>query len=76
MPILQLLSLESKIVGAAEISNFSRLMILHASELETELFDEVQSPRCTFATSIATAKLISVVASRAGYYQYKMASNI
>ena len=22
--------------------------ILHASELETELFDEVQSPRCTF----------------------------
>ena len=32
----------------------SRLMILHASELATELFDEVQSPRCT---SIATAKL-------------------
>ena len=46
----------------------SRLMILHASELETELFDEVQSPRCTFATSIATAKLTSVVASRARYY--------
>ena len=37
--------------------NSSRLVILHASELETELFDEVQSPRCTFATSIATAKL-------------------
>ena len=35
----------------------SRLMILHASELATELFDEVQSPRCTFAISIATAKL-------------------
>ena len=33
-------------------------MILHASELATELFDEVQSPRCsTFAISIATAKL-------------------
>ena len=32
----------------------SRLMILHAGELATELFDEVQSPRCT---SIATAKL-------------------
>ena len=27
----------------------SKLMILHASELATELFDEVQSPRCTFA---------------------------
>ena len=36
----------------------SRLMILHASELATELFEEVQSPRCTFATSIATAKAI------------------
>ena len=35
----------------------SRLMILHASELATKLFDEVQSPRCTFAISIATAKL-------------------
>ena len=35
----------------------SRLTILHASELATELFDEVQSPRCTFAISIATAKL-------------------
>ena len=35
----------------------SRLMILHVSELATELFDEVQSPRCTFAISIATAKL-------------------
>ena len=29
----------------------SRLMIFHASELATELFDEVQSPRCTFAIS-------------------------
>ena len=35
----------------------SRLMILHASELATELFDEVQSQRCMFAISIATAKL-------------------
>ena len=35
----------------------SRLMILHASELATELFDEVQSPRCTFVISITTAKL-------------------
>ena len=35
----------------------SRLMILHASELATELFDEVLSPRCMFAISIATAKL-------------------
>ena len=40
----------------------SRLMILHAiiydaSELATELFYEVQSPRCTFAISITTAKL-------------------
>ena len=43
----------------------SRLMILHASELATELFDEVQSPRCsTFAISIATAWF----ASRAWYY--------
>ena len=35
----------------------SRLMILHASELATELFDEVQSPRCMLAISIVTAKL-------------------
>ena len=46
----------------------SRLMILHASELPTELFDQVDSPRFTFATSIVTAKLTSVVASRARYY--------
>ena len=46
----------------------SRLMILHASELVTELFDEVQSQICMFAISIATAKLTSVVASRALYY--------
>ena len=47
----------------------SRLMILHASELATELFDEVQSPRCsTFAISIATAKLPAWFASRAWYY--------
>ena len=47
----------------------SRLMIFHASELATELFDEVQSPRCTFAISIATAicKATSVVASRHGH---------
>ena len=44
-------------------------MILHASELATELFDEVQSPRCsTFAISIATAKLPAWFASRAWYY--------
>ena len=36
-------------------SHATWLMILHASELATELFDEVQSPRCTFAISIATA---------------------
>ena len=48
-----------------------RLMILHASELATELFDEVQSPRCTFAISIATAKLpctSDTSWSRAWYY--------
>ena len=54
----------------------SRLMILHASELETELFDEVQSPRCTFATSIATAKLPAWSRHVHGITQYKMASNI
>ena len=52
----------------------SRLMIFHASELATELFDEVQSPRCTFAISIATASLQSYQYgrvtswSRAWYY--------
>ena len=58
-------------------------MILHACELATELFDEVQSPRCTFAISIATAKLTSVVCvtckqkkKKHGITQYKMASNI
>ena len=51
----------------------SSLMILHASELATELFDEVQSPRCTFATSIATAAWSRHVH---GITQYKMASNI
>ena len=35
----------------------SRLMILHASELATELFGEVQSPTCMFAISIAIAKI-------------------
>ena len=54
----------------------SRLMILHASELATELFDEVQSPRCTFATSIATAKLPAWSHHVHGITQYKMASNI
>ena len=42
-------------------------MILHAGELATELFDEVQSPRCTFAISIATSDSV-VAASRAWYY--------
>ena len=52
-------------------------MILRASELATELFDEVQSPRCsTFAISIATAKLPAWFASLHGITQYKMASNI
>ena len=51
----------------------SRLMILHASELATELFDEVQSPRCT---SIATAKLPAWSRHVHGITQYKMASNI
>ena len=31
----------------------SRLVILHASELATELFDELQSPICMFAMSIS-----------------------
>ena len=51
----------------------SRLMILHASRLATELFDEVQSPRCT---SIATAKLPAWSCHVHGITQYKMASNI
>ena len=55
----------------------SRLMILHASELETELFDEVQSPRCTFATSIADYKpQRGRVTCKVSITQYKMASNI
>ena len=54
-----------------------RLMILHASELATELFDEVQSPRCMFAISIATAKLPATHHGHVhGITQYKMASNI
>ena len=49
-------------------------MILHASELATELFYEVQkSPRCT---SIATAKLPAWSRHVHGITQYKMASNI
>ena len=51
----------------------SRLMILHASDLATELFDEVQSPRCT---SIATAKLPAWSRHVLGIMQYKMVSNI
>ena len=48
-------------------------MILHASELATELFDEVQSPRCsTFATASYQRGLRHVH----GITQYKMASNI
>ena len=55
----------------------SRLMIFHASELATELFDEVQSPRCMFAISIVTASLQSYQRgrvtswSRAWYYAIK-----
>ena len=51
----------------------SKLMILHASELATELFDEVQSPRCTFAIVIALPAWSRHVH---GITQYKMASNI
>ena len=52
----------------------SRLMILHASELATELFDEVQSPRCTFANrsrlqSYQRGRVTSW--SRAWYYTIK-----
>ena len=54
----------------------SRLMILHASELEKELFDEVQSPRCTFATSIRLQSLPAWSRHVQGITQYKMASNI
>ena len=54
----------------------SRLMILYESELATELFDEVQSPRCMFAISIATAKLPAWSRHVHGIMQYKMASNI
>ena len=50
---------------------------MQASELATELFDEVQSPRCTFAISIATAKLPATHHGHVrGITQYKMASNI
>ena len=51
-------------------------MILHASELTTELFDEVKSPRRTFAISTATAKLSAWLRHVHGITQYKMASNI
>ena len=51
-------------------------MILPASELATELFDEVQSPRCMFAISITTAKLPAWSRRMHGITQYKMASNI
>ena len=54
----------------------SRLMILYVSELATELFDEVQSPRCTFAISITAAKLPAWSHHGHGIMQYKMASNI
>ena len=53
----------------------SRLMILHASELAIELFDEVQSPRCTFAISITTAKLPAWSRHMHGITQ-KKASNV
>ena len=53
-----------------------RLMIPRGSELATELFDEVQSPRCKFAISITTAKLPAWSRHVHGITQYKMASNI
>ena len=46
-------------------------MILPASELATELFDEVQSPRCMFAISITTAKLPAWSRRMHGITQYK-----
>ena len=49
----------------------SRLMIFHASELATELFDEVQSRRCTFAISIAYQRGRVTSWSRAWYYTIK-----
>ena len=50
----------------------SRLVILHASELATELFDELQSPICMFTMSISRPEsLPNVVASRACYYSIK-----
>ena len=39
------------------VASKSRLAILHTTEQATELCDELQSPTCTFAISIATAKL-------------------
>ena len=49
-----------------------RLVILHASELATELFDELQSPICMFTMSISRPQsLPNVVASRACYYATK-----
>ena len=57
----------------------SRLMILHASELETELFDEVQSPTVQDVRLRHRSRLQSLPAwSRhvQGITQYKMASNI
>ena len=49
-----------------------------ASELATEIFDELQSPRCTaFAISIATAKLPAWSRHVRAYYAINnMASNI
>ena len=54
---------------ALPVASNSRLALLHATEQAKELCHEFQSPRCTFAISIATAKLATrVVASRACYY--------
>ena len=55
----------------------SRLMILHASELETELFDEVQ--RVQYVRLRHRSRLQSLPAWSShvqGITQYKMASNI
>ena len=52
----------------------SRLMILHASELATELFDEVQNSRCYVDRDCKATSAWS--RHMHGITQYKMASNI
>ena len=42
---------------ALPVASNSRLAILHTTEQAKEVYDEFQSPTCTFTISIATAKL-------------------